>query len=74
MKNDKPALSDEAIDKVFEDYFERFGVPLQDPPLSWGHCNFTTEDIARYGMTALAENAPIDWSRYLAPLPDDAVS
>jgi hypothetical protein len=74
MKPAQPALSDKAINKVFEDYFERFGVPLQDPPLSWGHCNFTTEDIAQYGRQALAENAPIDWSRYLEPLPPDAVS
>lgn len=67
-------MTDEQIDKVFEEYVGRFGVPLQDPPLCWGHCNFSVEDIAQYGITALAEGKPIDWSRYLAPLPPGALS
>lgn len=56
-----------------EEYSKRFGYPPR-PELSWGHCCVTDEEMLKYAREGLASGKPVDWSKYFAPLPDDAVS
>lgn len=54
--------------EVIEDYTRRFGYPPR-PDLSWGHCCVTDEEMLAYAREGLTQGAPIDWSKYFAPLP-----
>ena len=51
-------MTDEEVLSLYE---RTFGEALQDPPLDYGHHNLSVEDLAEYGLRALAEGKAIDW-------------
>jgi hypothetical protein len=61
-------------EQVFDAYEQRFGVPLQHPPLCYGHTSLTTGELVRYARKALKAGKPINWDEHLAPLPPGALS
>ena len=65
-------LSDAEWSEI-EQYTKQFGYPPR-PDLSWGHCCVTNEEMLSFAREGLTQGAPIDWSKYFAPLPDGAVS
>lgn len=56
-----------------EEYQRTFNEPAR-PPLDYGHCCVTDDEMLAYAREGLAQGAPVDWSKYFAPLPPDCES